>query len=242
MKREFRTFKVQVRKKGDQAQASQVEGHAAVFNSLSVDFGGWRERIMPGAFSRAIKEKQDVFALINHDESLILGRTRSGTLTLSEDKEGLAFDCRLPATSYASDLSVIMDRGDIDQCSFGFVPVKTTWSEEPDPDNAKEQIIVRQIEDCDLFDVSVVTYPAYPQTDANTRAEFRSLAMAEAPAEIRQKLNKEKRDEECSCDCPECKDGNCSACSNPDCEDPNCEGSADRSLARARVRAVRASI
>lgn len=247
MKREFRTFKVQVRKKGDQAQASQVEGHAAVFNSLSVDFGGWRERIMPGAFSRAIKEKQDVFALINHDESLILGRTRSGTLTLSEDKEGLAFDCSLPATSYAADLSVIMDRGDIDQCSFGFVPVKTTWSEEPDPDNAKEQIIVRQIEDCDLFDVSVVTYPAYPQTDASTRAEFRSLAMTEAPAEIRQKLEKRAEGDTaneagCYCDCPECQDNDCQDCSDPDCDDPNCVGSADRSLARARVRAVRASI
>lgn len=255
-KREFRTFPIQVRKKGDQGQPSQVEGHAAVFNQLSVDFGGWRERIMPGAFKRAISEKQDVCCLINHDESLILGRTRSGTLTLSEDKEGLAFDCNMPQTSYASDLMAVMDRGDMDQCSFGFISRKATWSEEPDPDDPKQQIIVRQIEDCDLFDVSVVTYPAYPQTDANTRAELRTAVLAEAPAEIRQKLEsgvmgegKEKRDEGdvpndagCYCDCPECQEDNCDACSDPECEDANCSGSMERSRAQARVRAVRATL
>jgi uncharacterized protein len=248
-KREFRTFKVQVRKKDDQAQSRGLVGHAAVFNSLSVDFGGWRERIMPGAFTRAIKENQDAFCLINHDPNLVLGRTLSRTLALSEDKEGLAFDCDTPNTSYANDLAVVMDRGDIDKCSFGFISRKATWSEEPDPDDPKQQIIVRQIEDCDLFDVSVVTYPAYPQTDANTRAEMRTLAIAEAPAEIRKKLEKEKRAEGdtaneagCYCDCPECQDNNCAACSDPDCDDPNCEGSADRSLARARVRAIKASI
>lgn len=245
--REFRTFKIQVRKK-DAAKPTQVEGHAAVFNSLSVDFGGWRERIMPGAFKRAIAEKQDVFCLINHDSNLVLGRTLSGSLSLREDGDGLAFDCNMPATTYANDLAAVMDRGDMDKCSFGFISRKATWSEEPDPDNAKEQIIVRQIEDCDLFDVSIVTYPAYPETDANTRAEHRSLAIAEAPAEIRAKLDKaapkEKRENEngCDCTCPECKDGDCSACSNPDCEDPNCSGSTDRSRAKARARAVRASL
>jgi hypothetical protein len=247
MKREFRTFKIEVRKK-DPAQPSQIEGHAAVFNELSVDFGGWRERIMPGAFTRAIQEKQDVCCLVNHDESLLLGRTRSGTLTLSEDKEGLSFDCSMPATSYAADLAVVMDRGDMDQCSFGFIARKTTWSEEPDPQDSKRTMIVRQLEDVDLFDVSVVTYPAYPQTDASTRAEMRTFALADAPAEIRTKMEqrdkKETRENEdgCDCTCPECKDGNCQACSNPDCEDPNCAGSTDRSLARARIRAVRATL
>jgi HK97 family phage prohead protease len=249
MKREFRTFKIQVRKK-DATKPTQVEGHAAVFNQLSVDFGGWRERIMPGAFKRAIAEKQDVFCLINHDSNLVLGRTISGTLALSEDKDGLAFDCDMPATTYANDLAAVMDRGDMDKCSFGFISRKATWSEEPDPDDPKEQIIVRQIEDCDLFDVSIVTYPAYPQTDANTRAELRSLAIEDAPADIRKKLEaKEKREEGdtaneagCYCDCPECQDNDCQACSDPECEDPNCVGSTDRSRARARVRAIRASL
>lgn len=247
MKKEFRTFKVQVRKKGDAAQPSQVEGHAAVFNQLSVDFGGWRERIMPGSFKRAIAEKQDVCALINHDPNLVLGRTRSGTLSLSEDKDGLAFDCNMPNTSYANDLAAVMDRGDMDQCSFGFVATKTTWSEEPDPEDEKRQIIVRQIEDCDLFDVSVVTYPAYPQTDASTRAELRNAALAEAPAEIRAKLEKREEgdtanEDGCYCDCPECKDDNCEACSDPECEDANCSGSMERCRARARARAVKATL
>jgi len=261
MKREFRTFTIELRKKKEEGKPTEITGHAAVFNEMSVDMWGWRERIMPGAFTRAIKEKQDVRGLINHDPNLVIGRTKSGTLELGEDKQGLTFNCNLPDTSYARDIAETVGRGDIDQCSFGFIARKATWSEEPDPDNPKEQIVVRQIEDVDLFDISVVTYPAYEGTDASARMEMRSIALENAPPAIRRKLGADKkrliditdlsssgrilieqRDTSCECDCPECVAGDCDKCSDPDCEDPNCEGSMSRNSARARVRAIHASL
>jgi len=171
MKREFRNFKakIEVRKKDE---GSECGGYAAVFNSLSEDLGGFRERIMPGAFARALREGQDVRALVNHDPSMILGRSTAGTLSLKEDENGLEWNCSMPNTSYASDLRESLNRGDIDQCSFGFVARTTKWSEEPDPDDPKRTMVVRELHDVDLFDVSAVTYPAYPQTNCDMRTLF----------------------------------------------------------------------
>src|SRR2546427_740708 len=86
------------------ASGNNIEGYAAIFNSLSEDLGGFRERIRTGAFARAIREKQDCRALFNHNPNMILGRTRSGTLRLSEDGTGLLFDCNLPDTSAGRDV------------------------------------------------------------------------------------------------------------------------------------------
>src|SRR5262249_36433694 len=72
------------------------------------------ERIEPGAFKRALREKQDVRHLINHDPNLVLGRTKAGTTVLSEDNSGLKFTTTLPQTSYAKDLAESIKRGDID--------------------------------------------------------------------------------------------------------------------------------
>lgn len=84
MKRETRTIRsAELRVRSDGAG---IKGYAAVFNERSEDLGGWREIIMPGAFKRAIREEQDVRALINHDPNLVLGRTKSGTLKLDEDR------------------------------------------------------------------------------------------------------------------------------------------------------------
>lgn len=135
----------------------QITGYAAVFNSLSEDLGGFRERIIPGAFRRTIKTA-DVRALINHDPNLVLGRTSAGTLTLEEDANGLKFACKMPAISYASDLMVSIRRGDISQCSFGFSMVEDRWNGD-----------IRELVDVDLFDVSAVTYPAYPDTSVQAR-------------------------------------------------------------------------
>jgi HK97 family phage prohead protease len=143
------------------AADGRIAGYAAIFNSLSDDLGGFRERILPGAFRRAINSKMDVRALINHDPSKIIGRSTAGTLNLEEDSKGLAFSCKLPDTSYARDLKIAIDRGDISQCSFGFVARQDRWT----PDRQ-----VRELLDVDLFDVSTVTYPAYPDTQVQARA------------------------------------------------------------------------
>lgn len=145
----------------------QISGYAAVFNELSEDLGGFYERIERGAFARTL-ESADVRALWNHDSNYPLGRTRAGTLALSEDEIGLAFKIDPPNTSYARDLLVSMHRGDIDQMSFGFVTIRDRW----------EQIggqVIRTLLEVELFDVSPVTYPAYPTTSAVVRSKFESF-------------------------------------------------------------------
>ena len=110
-----------------------LRGYAAVFAALSGDLGGWRERISKGAFARAIREGQDVRHLLNHNPSLVLGRTRAGTTVLSEDAQGLHFRTELPATNYARDLAVSVGRGDVDESSFRFRCRDESWTREPDP-------------------------------------------------------------------------------------------------------------
>lgn len=155
--------------------SSRLEGHAAVFNKFSEDLGGFREKIAPGAFKESLR-KSDVRALVNHDGNLVLGRNTAGTLTLKEDSEGLFFSVDLPDTQVARDIKVSIDRGDIDQCSFGFIVEADTWEEKDNGDVERTINKVRQ-----LLDVSVVTFPAYPDTSvAATRMdEWRKITMVD---------------------------------------------------------------
>lgn len=154
-----------------------ISGYAARFDVLSEPIGTFRERIAPGAFTRALRAGQDVRCLVNHDATQILGRTKAGTLKLSVDNQGLAFRARLPDTQIARDLAVSVRRGDLTECSFGFLCVKDSWSQEPDPKIASQQITVRTVLDADLFDVSLVAYPAYGGTSAamDARAATRTM-------------------------------------------------------------------
>ena len=147
----------------------RIVGHAAVFDKKSEDLGGWREIVKPGAFSKTLKEGADVRALWNHDTNHVLGRTKSGTLHLEEDKRGLSVEIDPPEATWVADLMRSIERGDVDQMSFGFRAVKTTW----DDTNPKEPI--RELNEVKLFDVSPVTYPAYPQTSVSVREHLRSL-------------------------------------------------------------------
>lgn len=152
-----------------EGESQKIVGHAAVFNRLSDPIRGrFKERISPGAFARAISEQQDVRALVNHDPSLVLGRTKAGTLRMSEDSTGLLVEIDPPDTSYSRDLMESIRRGDIDQMSFGFTVVEETWTRGKDGD-----LDIRELRDVDLFDVSPVTYPAYPDTDVAVRSHER---------------------------------------------------------------------
>lgn len=164
-KKEYRSFNVEeIRLQLREDDVPSIVGHAAVFNSLSEEMWGFREKIAPGAFRSAINQNQDVRALINHDSNFVLGRTKNGTLSLSEDTKGLRVSIDPPSTTFAADLLVSIERKDISQMSFGFEVLKETWETDGDKN-------IRTIEDVNLFDVSVVTFPAYPQTDVevNTR-------------------------------------------------------------------------
>ena len=144
----------------------KIAGHAAVFDQLSDPIMGFREKIAPGAFRKSIRRKDDVRALWNHDPNYVLGRTKSGTLRLKEDNIGLAIEIQPPDTQWANDLVTTIERGDVDQMSFGFVVIKEEWNEDH-----KKGETTRTLEEVDLFDVSPVTVPAYPQTNVAVRAK-----------------------------------------------------------------------
>lgn len=160
---------VEIRSSEDGASPS-IRGYAAVFNVWADIIPGLlRERISPGAFKKTILEA-DVRALFNHNPSFVLGRNRAGTLDMHEDKHGLAVDISPPDAQWARDLMVSMKRGDISQMSFGFLPVK--WTED---DNGPKEPLDVTLQEARLFDVSVVTFPAYPQTEAWARSAIANL-------------------------------------------------------------------
>jgi HK97 family phage prohead protease len=130
--------------------------------------GEYQETIARGAFTKALQENDDVRLLVNHD-GIPLARTKSGTLVLSEDENGLRCEAQLDQSSpLVQTIRSAMRRGDLDQMSFAFAVVRQEWSQD---------YTQRTINECRLFDVSVVTYPASPSTTADLRsAVVRSVA------------------------------------------------------------------
>lgn len=160
MEREIRGgVAAEIRADGEEVR---VAGYAAVFNQQT-DIGGYfREVIAPGAFDDAIG-RDDVVFLVNH-EGLPLARTRSGTLRLTQDDKGLRMETVLDAED--PDVKSIvpkMKRGDLDKMSFAFWPEVQEWDESGD-------IPVRTIRKARLFDVSIVTTPAYDGTSIALRS------------------------------------------------------------------------
>lgn len=152
-----------------------IEGYAIVFNALSEDLGGFREKIAPDAVDRALTEKHDVLALIDHDSGKVLGRSTSGTLRMEKDAKGLKVRIEPPDTTYARDLIEVMRRGDVSQMSFAFRihGEGQTWT--------KAEMPVRTVTDMDMYDVSVVSRPAYPQTAAAVRSLEEAFKEAPKP-------------------------------------------------------------
>lgn len=163
MKLEYRAFEGAELRIDDAEQTKRISGYAAVFNGLSENLGGFREKIAPGAFAKTI-QTADVRFLLNHD-GLPLARTKSGTLKLEEDAAGLRFDAEVEAAD--PDVQRIlpkMQRGDLNQMSFGFYVKKDGW------DKTNPQELVRTLYEVELFDISLVTFPAYTQTGAHIRS------------------------------------------------------------------------
>jgi HK97 family phage prohead protease len=143
-------------------EGRKLVGYAALFNTPADIAGMFREQIAPGAFSEAIG-RDDVRALVNHDANMVLGRNKANTLRMSEDEKGLRVEIDMPDTQMARDLGVSMERGDINQMSFGFIARQQEWDDDEDPP-------LRTIRAAELFDVSVVTYPAYEETEVGLRS------------------------------------------------------------------------
>jgi hypothetical protein len=159
-----------------------VEGYALRFNTLSNDLGGFVETINPQALEDA--DLSDVRCLIDHDPSKVLGRTTSETLSLKVDDEGLYFRCRLPDTSYSRDLYENIRLGNINQCSFGFVLDEDGDTVERRDDGLFKRTLNRIRS---LFDVSIVTYPAYNDTDVAPALRSIEKVKEKEQEEIRQR-------------------------------------------------------
>ena len=151
----------------DDDEVKKIGGYAALFNAVSDDLYFGEEIIEPGAFTKTLKEA-DVRALWNHDTNFVLGRNRAKTLALQEDDKGLLYEALTPDTQWARDLAVSIDRGDVTQSSFGFRTIRDEWLFD-----TEKEINRRRILEVELFDVSPVTFPAYPQTDVAVRSLLR---------------------------------------------------------------------
>ena len=154
-----------------------IEGYFAVFNSPYQLWEGASEIIKPGAFSDCLG--QDVRALINHDSTLVLGRTRAGTLTLKEDSRGLWGSVKINRDDVdAMNLYARVQRGDVDQCSFGFGIERETFV---DLGNGDVRWEIEKVNP--LYEVSVCTFPAYEETGVAARKQqLETIQQREAEA------------------------------------------------------------
>ena len=146
-------------------EARKIVGKPAVFGVLSEDLGGFRERILPGAFTKTIQE-ENCKSLWNHDPNYVFGSRKAGTLDVRESEFGLEFETTPPDTSWARDFMASIERGDVDQMSFMFRTIKDRWIIDENDEVIRELVEVR------LFEVSPVTFPAYPQTSVSLRSVF----------------------------------------------------------------------
>ncbi|MDW3796445.1 HK97 family phage prohead protease [Staphylococcus saprophyticus] len=178
-----------------------VEGYALRFNTESRVLGQFVETIDQSALANA--DLSDVRCLIDHNSSYVLGRTTAETLKLKVDNEGLHFRCQLPNTTYAKDLYENIKLGNINQCSFGFVVDENGDQFQKRSDGLFKRI-VNKIKS--LSDVSIVTYPAYEDTDVapalrsieniqekeRKQLEHRNQMIEARKAFVKYKLNEDK--------------------------------------------------
>lgn len=156
MERRFFDFSgIEMRQTDDQRT---ITGYAAIFNALSEEMWGFREKIAPGAFSETLSG--DIRALWNHDTSIVLGRTRAGTLRVAEDDRGLRIEIDAPQSAHQQ--IEALERGDVDQMSFGFRATGEEWTND-------DHGPIRTLTGIELLEVSPVTFPAYPATSVSVR-------------------------------------------------------------------------
>jgi HK97 family phage prohead protease len=150
----------------DLSEDRKIRGYAIVFNTRSVDLGGFTEVIRPTAVDRTINKNVDVRALWNHDMGEVLGRRSAGTLMMRKDHRGLAVEIDPP--SWAKNRLETIERGDVTGMSFKFCVPKggDDWREE-------DGLVIREVSDMTFVEVSVVSFPAYEATDA--QVALRSL-------------------------------------------------------------------
>lgn len=155
---------LKIEKRADGKRA--LKGYAAVFNSMSENLGGFREIIMPGAFSDVLADPAiDCVALFNHNMDMVLARTTAGSLKLSQDDRGLFCEFEMPDTTAARDLIANIEAGNVHQMSFSFSVGYDGDSWEYEDTTVRRILKVKR-----LYDVSPVTLPAYRETSISLRS------------------------------------------------------------------------
>ena len=146
------------------ATGKTLTGYAAVFNSEAV-LGDFSEVIRQGAFAKSLATGSNIRALYQHQGDALLGTTRGGTLQLREDAKGLAFELALPDTTHGKDLAILVGRGDVAGCSFGFrvAPGGDRWEQRGAP-------LVRELIDVELVEITLTSDPAYQDTTVAMRS------------------------------------------------------------------------
>lgn len=159
---EIRTCEVGDLRVESRGVARVIRGHAIVFDRLSENLGGFREIIKPEAVDRTLNDGVDLRALVDHDSSKVLGRMTAGTLRVEKDGQGLLIEIDPPETTVSQDIVESIRRRDVTGMSFAFRSIKEEWDFKTDPPTSFVlDMLVRE--------VSVVTFPAYPQTDVAMR-------------------------------------------------------------------------
>ncbi|HEV2294085.1 MAG TPA: HK97 family phage prohead protease [Tepidisphaeraceae bacterium] len=164
---------------GEAGKPNRLIGYAAVFNSLSSDLGGFKERVVAGAFKESISSNTDIRALVGHDSAKLLGRTKNSTLRMSEDERGLRVEIDLPDVSYAKDMMELVKRGDIKGMSFGF-RVRGDNGQRFTREGGQT---IRELRSIDLKEVSVVATPAYDATSLQLRVDPAAVEQAKTTVE-----------------------------------------------------------
>lgn len=156
-------LKVRSQTEEDQTQAPMIEGYFAVFNQETELWQGMFEEIAPGAFDNSLADN-DIRCLFDHDSAIVLGRSAAGTLALTVDERGLYGKVMINQDdTEAMNIYQRVKRGDISGCSFGFNPID---EELINRDDGTVKFIVKE---ADTLEVSIVTFPAYPQTEIEAR-------------------------------------------------------------------------
>ena len=180
----------------DENGAKVIEGYFAKYGDIYEIAPGMTESIAPGAFTRSLDG--DIRALVNHDTSLVLGRTKSGTLVLRDDEQGLWGSIAVnPKDSAAMDLYARVQRGDVDQCSFGF-SIRSQNS-----DILDDGSVHWTLTDVDLYEVSCCTFPAYKSTNISARAAERDDILKRKAEAWRERMKVRLRDGIKDTDAPE---------------------------------------
>lgn len=155
---------LEVRSTGElRSDGKKLHGYAAIFNS-ETDLGGFVEVIRNGAFRKSLESGSNIRALYHHQGEALLGTTRSKTLKLREDPRGLAFELDLPNTTHGKDLAILVERGDVAGCSFGF-----RVRDGGDRWEQRGAQLVRELLDVELSEVTLTADPAYADTSVALR-------------------------------------------------------------------------